>query len=388
MKTNRWLYGFFPGFLVFFPAVLLFCTDPVMAAGQVQTQAESEGLIPAGRTDFVYAQCVEIQEYENGFKRIDVQDDASYLLVPKGEEIPENIPEDIRILQVPSERIYLAATASMALFDAIGGLDHIKMSSLKAPDWYVDNARKAMEAGQILYAGKYSEPDFELLLAQNCDLAIESTMIYHSPKTKEMTEQLGIPVFVDRSSYEPHPLGRCEWIKVYGAMIGKEKEAESFFDSQLALLDELDDYSSGGKTVAFFSVNSSNVVVVRRNSDYVPRMIEMAGGTYALSGIELLKDESGTSTVNMTMEEFYAAAVNADYLVYNASIEAPLYSINDLIGKNKLFAGFKAVKEGQVWCTDRYLYQATDIVGQLIRDFHIMLTGGDESEITFLKHLS
>ena len=64
MKTNRWLYGFFPGFLVFFPAVLLFCTDPVMAAGQVQTQAESEGLIPAGRTDFVYAQCVEIQEYE------------------------------------------------------------------------------------------------------------------------------------------------------------------------------------------------------------------------------------------------------------------------------------------------------------------------------------
>ena len=88
------------------------------------------------------------------------------------------------------------------------------------------------------------------------------------------------------------------------------------------------------------------------------------------------------------MEEFYAAAVNADYLVYNASIEAPLYSINDLIGKNELFAGFKAVKEGQVWCTDRYLYQATDIVGQLIRDFHIMLTGGDESEITFLKHLS
>ena len=44
-----------------------------------------------------------------------------------------------------------------------------------------------------------------------------------------MIEDLDIPVFVDYSSYESHPLGRTEWIKVYGAMLNKEKEAEAFF---------------------------------------------------------------------------------------------------------------------------------------------------------------
>ena len=52
-------------------------------------------------------------------------------------------------------------------------------------------------------------------------------MILHSPKVQEMIEDLDIPVFVDYSSYESHPLGRTEWIKVYGAMLNKEKEAET-----------------------------------------------------------------------------------------------------------------------------------------------------------------
>ena len=53
----------------------------------------------------------------------------------------------------------------------------------------------------MLFAGKYDEPDYELLVNQGCDLAVESTMILHSPKVQEMIEMLGIPVFIDRSSY-------------------------------------------------------------------------------------------------------------------------------------------------------------------------------------------
>ena len=82
-----------------------------------------------------------------------------------------------------------------------------------------------MNAGTMIFAGKYSEPDYELLVSENCDLAIESTMILHSPKVQEMIEMLDIPVFIDRSSYESQPLGRTEWIKLYGAMLDKEEEA-------------------------------------------------------------------------------------------------------------------------------------------------------------------
>ena len=88
------------------------------------------------------------------------------------------------------------------------------------------------------------------------------------------------------------------------------------------------------------------------------------------------------------MEEFYAVAQDADYLIYNSSIDNPIESVEDLIAKDELFREFKAVKEGNVWCTGKYLYQATDIVGNLITDIHLMLTDGEESQMTFLYHVN
>ena len=100
----------------------------------------------------------------------------------------------------------------MALIDAVDGLGSVRLSSVDKSGWYVENAVTAMEKGDILFGGKYSEPDYELMVSEGCDLAVESTMIYHSPKVKEMIELLGIPVLVDSSSRESHPLGRSEWM--------------------------------------------------------------------------------------------------------------------------------------------------------------------------------
>ena len=78
------------------------------------------------------------------------------------------------------------------------------------------------------------------------------------------------------------------------------------------------------------------------------------------------------------MEDFYAAAVDADFLVYNGSIDAPLRRMEDLLGKSPLFADFRAVREGNVWTTDRSLYQAADATGELITDLNRMLRGETE----------
>ena len=67
-----------------------------------------------------------------------------------------------------------------------------------------------------------------------------------------MIEQLGIPVFVEHASYEKHPLGRTEWVKVYGVMLDREKEAEDFFKSQSEAIQQFRDLENTGKTVAFF----------------------------------------------------------------------------------------------------------------------------------------
>lgn len=350
----------------------------------VSEAPDIEGLTFESEMSLTYAECFHVYYYNDGFKLLDVPESGSYLIVPEGKEAPEGLDENVKILQQPLENIYLAATSAMALFDSLDGLGSIRFSGTQANGWYIDNAVKAMENGDIVYAGKYSEPDYELLVDEGCDLAIESTMILHTPKVQEMIEMLDIPVFMDRSSYETHPLGRTEWIKAYSAMLNKEAEAETFFDDQAQIIEELKDFENTGKTVAIFYMNTNGVAVVRKPSDYMAKMVEIAGGKYAFS--DVIDDSTGT-TMDMTMEEFYNAAVDADYLIYNASIDSSVTNMDALLAKNELFADFKAIKDGNVWTTGKSLYQATDIVGQLIRDVNLMITDGDESDMTFLTRL-
>ena len=79
-------------------------------------------------------------------------------------------------------------------------------------------AKEAMARGDMLYAGKYSKPDYELLVSEKCSNENKNRMISHSPEVIEMLNDFGIPVMTEYSSYESHPLGRVEWIKFFGAL--------------------------------------------------------------------------------------------------------------------------------------------------------------------------
>ena len=326
-----------------------------------------------------YAEGFTVSRFQDGYVLISVRDEGQYLVVPEGMSLPEGLDPAITVLQKPLRKIYLAATSAMSLFDAMDALDRIRFSSLQQDSWYVPGAVEAMACGNILFAGKYDTPDYEMLVKEDCDLAIESTMITHAPKVRELLEALGIPVFVDRSSYEVHPLGRTEWVKLYGALIGREKEAEAVFDRQA---EEIREYEDTGKTVAFFYINTHGQAVVRAPSDYIPGMISLAGGHYALE--DMTVSEQGHASVTVSMEDFYAMAGDADFLIYNADIREPVGSIAGLIAINDIFADFKAVREGHVWCTGRDLYQATDHVGTFITDIHRMLTG-EQDGMAFLS---
>lgn len=345
---------------------------------------ELPGLTFEAETGLEYAQCFRLYRYEGGYTLITIENGGDFLVVPEDGQVPGGLDDGITVLRQPLDRIYLAATSAMSLFDAVDALDHIRLTGTRASGWYIDAAVEALNSGAMLFSGKYSEPDYELMIGEDCNLAIESTMIYHTPKVKEMIEDLGIPVLVDRSSYEPHPLGRTEWVKLYAVLVDKEDEAAAFFDQQASVIRELENFENTGKTVAFFAVNSDGSVVIRKPSDYIPKMIALAGGRYAFE--DFVTDQAATS-ISITMEDFYAKAVDADVLIYNASIAAPISTVDELLALNELFADFKGVQEGNVWCTGKSFYQATDIVGQMIRDIHLALTDGDESQMTFLTRV-
>ena len=343
------------------------------------------GLTWAGSMDLAYAEGFSIDDYEGGYALIGVKDGARYLVVPEEMPVPEDLDPEIIVLQKPIRNVYLAASSVMALFDRLDALDAVRFSGTEADGWYVESAVEAMRAGDIVFAGKYSEPDYELLVKEDCGLAIESTMILHTPKVQEMLELLGIPVFIDRSSYEPHPLGRTEWIRLYGVLLDREAAADAFFDAQREKVEALADFPAADKKVAFFYITPDGAAVVRGSADYIARMIELGGGAYAFP--EMGETESGRASVSITMEDFYAGAVDADYLIYNASIDGAVATLADLRAKSPLLADFKAVREGNVWFTGKNLYQATDIAASLIEDVHRMLNGQEEGMV-FLQKLN
>ena len=353
-----------------------------------------------------YAQAFDIYTYQptdadvnaqadpsKQYRLIDVHQSGRYLLLPQTDSAADSsqkdligkLPSSITVLQAPLDNIYVAATSSMALFDAAGAIGQVRLTGTKEDGWYIDAPKKALADGSMIYAGKYSAPDYELLASSGCSLAVESMMILHTPEVKEKLEELGIPVFIDTSSTESHPLGRTEWVRLYGVLTGHEDEADAFFDTQKKLFAEAESYEQTGLTVAFFSISSNGNVIVRASDDYIPRMIELAGGNYIFK--DLLNENGSSASVRLSIEDFYNTAKDADFLIYNATIENPVGSIAELCSRSSLLKDFKAVQDGHVWQVRRSLYQSPDIAAQMITDIHGMLTDGKPDGMIFLEQV-
>ena len=356
-------------------------------------------LTQTGSMDLSYADQFSVTYYgEENYALVIIGEDEKFLVVPEGEPVPEDLPEDITPLLQPLTNMYLAATSAMDFFCHLDAVDQITLSGTDRSGWYLEEPKKALEEGTMEYAGKYSAPDYERIVDKSCSLAIESTMIYHCPQVKEQLENLGVPVLGERSSYEADPLGRMEWIKLYGVLTGKEQLAEELFEKEIKELEnvsvqadegqEHSDQTNQGKTVAFFYITSRGSANVRKPGDYVAKMITMAGGTYVPQSAEE-EEENALSTMNMEMEAFYAKAKDADYIIYNSTIDGELTTMDEFLAKSPLLADFKAVKEGHVWCTGKNLFQETMGLGNMIQDIHRMLTEEtpDEGQMHYIHQL-
>ena len=357
---------------------------------------------PLGQEKLSYAECFRIIDYKD-FKLVQIKNSGNYIVLDEGAKEPEITSGEAVILRKPLDKTYLVSTSVMDFIQELDTMENIRLSGLESDEWYISEAADAMEKGEILYAGKYRAPDYELILSEGCNLAIENTMIYHNPEVKEKLEDLGIPVLVEMSSYESHPLGRLEWIKLYGILYDKEEEAETYYNEQLAAVEpilkkdetDLQDPQTSQNPqnlqnlkVVFFYVTASGAVNVRVPGDYITEMIELSGGDYIFSGEAVSDSDNETmkSSVNVQAEDFYVAAKDADIIIYNSTIGGELKSLNDFTEKNELFKDFKAVKEGNVYSTEADFFQKTTGMGDFIEDLNTVFTGGDDP-LTYLNKL-
>ena len=381
MKINR------RQFLKALPAAALALT--ACGSGQQEAPATTDALVLDHAYPLDYARQFTADVYTDGSVLLTIAESGDKFLVrPEGAAELSVLPEGTVELRRPLENIYLVSSSIMDYFIHLDALDSIALSGTRADGWYLDEAKAAMEAGEITYAGKYSAPDYECILAAHCSLAIENTMIYHTPEVKEQLERFGIPVLVERSSYESSPLARMEWIKLYGILLGKEALAEEVFAQQAQRIAPLLEQPSTGKRCAFFSITSSGLATVRKSGDYVAQMIGMAGGEYVFA--HLADSGNSLSTMNIPLEDLYAGVKDADVLIYNGTIEGTISTKEELLARCALLAECKAVQSGDIWCTTPSFFQQSMALADFMLDLHAVFTGetADPDTLHFLTRIT
>ncbi|MGX8795061.1 ABC transporter substrate-binding protein [Fusibacter sp. JL298sf-3] len=348
-----------------------------LSAGEVILEAPPtvDGLEYEKSLDLEYAQSFTLDYFKGGYGLATIGGRDRYLLVPEGQTAPAGLDADIAVIQKPLKGFYIATTPAMSLVNALGRLDAVSFCGTEADKWSIKAIREAVAAGSIQYAGKYKEPDYEMLVAAGTNLAIQSAMIESVPEVVNKFDELGIPVLIDRGSEESHPLGKVEWVKFYAALTDTDMSvANALFDAQKEVVETLSAGEKIDKSVAIFFITSKGKLYVRNDDDYVTKMVELAGGTYIFDALE----NSGTNSTTMEMEAFYAAAKDADYILYMYSTGGKPEMLADLVEKNALIEDFAAVKSGNVWATCPEFFQINDRLGNMIGDLHTMLTS-DES---------
>ena len=141
----------------------------VMGCGNSQTSWKNEDHTISSTLNYEksmeldYATEFAVDYYNDGFALVSISDGSRFLVNTEGKEVPEDLADDITVLDAPVSDIYLVASATMDMFCSIDALDSICLSGLTEDRWEIDEAKEAMESGKILYAGKYNAPDYELI---------------------------------------------------------------------------------------------------------------------------------------------------------------------------------------------------------------------------------
>ncbi|MBO5016606.1 MAG: hypothetical protein J6C92_12475, partial [Bacteroidaceae bacterium] len=108
-----------------------------------QTESRDEKqveLVYESSMELKYAENFSVYYYAGGYKLLTVKDGTKLLVVPEGKAVPEDLDEDVYIMQQPIENLYLVATAVMDMFDSLDAVDTIRLSGQKEGNWYIESA--------------------------------------------------------------------------------------------------------------------------------------------------------------------------------------------------------------------------------------------------------
>lgn len=285
-------------------------------------------------------------EYFNNYKLVSVTgglETYTYVLVQCGTPVPDEMPEDAQVVDVPVSNFvslsttFLPGLAALDLADNVVALDSLLYTS-------TPEIVERIEAGEITAVS----PNFEL----NTELVLdaEPSIVMSNDFNLEGINQLidaGVFTAVNRDYAEPTPLGQAEWLKYIALFYNVEADAEALYDEIVAQYQAVVDLTAGipedERPTVLWNTPFNGDWAIPGRLTFSGELLEAAGANVALS------NPDGTFAEIYSVEAVYDGALDADIWV---ALVFAVETLDDLVARDERFADFAAVQDGAVWNND------------------------------------
>lgn len=333
---------------------------------------------------FDYAKLIRVWECD-GFKKMEIRNPwdttfllQTYLLVDKTKEIPANRPNGV-VVRVPLEKSAVFTTVHCSLIEELGAVNSI--SGICELEYITNpNIISLTQSGKIVDFGSSMGPDIEKIITVSPDAILLSP--FNNSGGHGGLDKLGIPIVECADYMESDPLGRAEWIKLYGMLFGKESEADSIFSKVTETYTQIEkeaQQETGSHPSLLYGLDNGGSWFIPGGKSYMAKMFASAGANY------IFGETSHSGAEPFAFETVYDKGCNADiWLILGMEVADKTYK--DL----QRFSNFKSYKEKRVYACNTTKTSFFDEIPfhpeRLLKDLYIIFHSEKYGDVNEYLH--
>lgn len=265
----------------------------------------------------------------------------TYLLADREKPLPEHLPEGT-VVRTPLQKSVIYSSVHCSLWSELDelkgiggvcGLEYIKLPQIQ----------EGCRNGSIVNVGNSMNPDIERIIDLRPDAILLSP--FENSGGYGRVGKLNIPIIECADYMETSALGRAEWMRLYGLLLGKEAQADSLFagieKEYLTLTQQVKSQNLKRPTVISEMKNSSAWYIPGGKST-MGRLYQDAGADYVFAYL------SNSGSVPLAFETVFDRGGNADiWLIKYNQPQDKTYS--ELERDYAPYARFKAFQDRKVY---------------------------------------
>ena len=272
-------------------------------------------------------------------------DTLRYILLPSGKPAPDGYG-DYAVIHTPVKRVVAFSTTNIGFINMLG--ESACIVGVSRPDFVNTLAvKKRIDEGKISEVGMPFGPDLETILQLDPDLVLLPALPPSLKSGYQSLVQSGIPVLVVAEWLEASPLGRLEWLKLFGALLDRENFAQKRFTDiessyrKVAFLTE--NFTETERPTVLTGLPMKDAWFLPAGGSYVAALLQDAGASYPWI------DTPGTGSLRFGFEGVCPVALKADYWLNPGVVE----TMEELLAVDVRFRDFASIKAGRVFNNNR-----------------------------------